>query len=137
MNLKHYAATALGLLFLTPCFADFDVGLNAYKNGDFDTAFDNFRSEAVSGNARAQFNLGVMYYRGEGVGKDYVRAYAWIELSTQSRSDTELEEAQGVLSVMLTPEEIRQAQVIAAELARQHELHYTPQDESILRIVGT
>ena len=25
----------------------------------------------------AQYNLGVMYYEGEGVPKDYVQAYAW------------------------------------------------------------
>ena len=34
-------------------------------------------SKAKQGDADAQFNLGSMYYQGEGVPKDYKQAYAW------------------------------------------------------------
>jgi len=36
---------------------------------------------AEGGDAEAQFDLGYAYYRGEGVLKDYVTAYAWYSLS--------------------------------------------------------
>ena len=38
-------------------------------------------SAAEQGNARAQFNLGIMYANGEGVPEDYVKNYAWMNLA--------------------------------------------------------
>ena len=38
-----------------------------------------YEKAAVQGNAEAQFNLGLMYRKGEGVRQDYVKARQWYE----------------------------------------------------------
>jgi TPR repeat protein len=49
----------------------------AYEHGDFATAERLFRSLAEHGNAIAQYNLGAMYYKGEGVPQSYPEAVFW------------------------------------------------------------
>ena len=41
--------------------ADYQKGVAAYESGDFATALGEWRPLAEQGDARAQFNLGVMY----------------------------------------------------------------------------
>lgn len=57
--------------------ADFDKGLSAAKSGDFATALREWTPLAEQGHAKAQFNLGVMYDRGQGVTQDYAEASKW------------------------------------------------------------
>ena len=45
----------------------------AYNQGDYATALRLWQPLAEQGNASGQFNLGVMYERGEGVPPDYRR----------------------------------------------------------------
>ncbi|MEM9304392.1 MAG: hypothetical protein AAGE01_19935 [Pseudomonadota bacterium] len=131
-------AAVLALAAASPAMADFDHGMVAYKMGDHDRAWTEFHADAVTGHATAQFNIGVMYYRGEGVERDLVRAYAWIELATQQRRDEELIEAQEVLSVMLTPDQIADGMAMAGRLARDHDLYFRPprEDDAASRIAG-
>ncbi len=49
----------------------------AYDRGDFETAYRLIKPLAEQGHAKAQFNLGVMYQRGEGVPQDSAEALAW------------------------------------------------------------
>lgn len=44
-------------------------------------AFNWFRSAAEQGNARAQWDLAVMYYDGEGVPQNYTEAVKWFRMS--------------------------------------------------------
>ena len=46
-----------------------------------------FRKAADQGDASAQFNLGVMYANGTGVGQDSIEAYTWISLATARSSE--------------------------------------------------
>jgi TPR repeat protein len=48
---------------------------------DFTEAAKEFRIAADAGNARAQFNLGRMYFRGDGVGIDQAEAAKWFRLA--------------------------------------------------------
>ncbi len=57
--------------------AGFDEGVTAYNKGDYATAFIEFKPLADQGDARAQYNLGVMYANGQGVSKDYAEALKW------------------------------------------------------------
>ena len=50
---------------------------------DYDRAFDLYLKAAKQGNAEAQYNTGVMYYRGEGVPVDYKEAKKWFERSAE------------------------------------------------------
>jgi TPR repeat protein len=58
-------------------FAGIEEGNAAYKKGDFPTALREFKPLAAQGNADAQYSLGVMYDRGEGVAQDHARAHMW------------------------------------------------------------
>ena len=55
----------------------FDEAFSAYKQGDYEVAFQGFRRAAEQGEADAQFILGYMYVRGEGVLQDYAEAAKW------------------------------------------------------------
>ena len=56
---------------------DYDKGLKAYQSGDFATALKEWKPLAEQGNAAAQYNLGVAYYKGKGVTQDYAEAVKW------------------------------------------------------------
>jgi TPR repeat protein len=57
--------------------ADLETGVSAYQKGDYKTALSVFRAEAEKGDARAQYNLGVLYLTGHGVGRDPAQALLW------------------------------------------------------------
>ena len=55
----------------------------AYERGDHDAALRGYRRAAEQGNAEAQFSLGFMYYRGEGVPEDDTEAARWLDRSAE------------------------------------------------------
>lgn len=73
------------------CFAkaDFDEALTAYQNKEFPAAFAEFKRLAELGAHDAQFNLSAMYYRGEGVERDPVTAYAWMSVATEGKGSAD------------------------------------------------
>ena len=70
---------------------------------------------AEQGDARAQFNLGVMYGTGEGVPKDPVRAYAWFNLST-AQGYEDAARARMDLQRYMTAMQIARAQELSRKL---------------------
>ena len=56
---------------------DFDKALKASQSGDFATALKHWKPLAEQGDASAQYHLGVMYRKGNGVTKDYGEAVKW------------------------------------------------------------
>ena len=62
---------------------DFQKGLTAYKSGDFATALREWTPLAKQGDADAQFNLGLMYDKGQGVPQDYKTAVKWYRLAAE------------------------------------------------------
>ena len=118
-------AMVLCVLVCPPASADFDLGMAAYRAQDFDLAFKVFYQDALEGHGTAQFNVGVLYYRGEGVEQDLVKAFGWIELSTQ-KGDQQNIQAQEVLILNMTANQILDGHIVAAELAREHGLKYLP-----------
>ena len=56
-------------------------GNAAYQRGDITTALRLLRPLAEQGNAYAQFSLGVMYAKGQGVTQDYKEAMEWYRRS--------------------------------------------------------
>ena len=53
---------------------NFNKGREAYKNGDYATALKKWTPLAEKGFARAQMDLGVLYFKGQGVQKDDAKA---------------------------------------------------------------
>ena len=78
---KIMAGFSLALLlsvFLNQANADdFKDGVQAYDKGDYATAFDLFSKAAELGLAFSQFNLGLMYDKGQGVAQDDGQAVIW------------------------------------------------------------
>ena len=66
-----------------PAFSDtqFDAGWQAYQRGDFLAAFNEWQPLAMQGDARAQFNIGVMYDEGKGLHQDRSKAIALVDQS--------------------------------------------------------
>lgn len=60
-----------------PALAGFDEGVVAYQAGDVTLAVEEFRVAAAEGHSDSQFNLGLMYEQGIGVGKDEKEALTW------------------------------------------------------------
>lgn len=53
----------------------------AFKQGDYETAYILWEPLAHDGDAEAQNYLGMLYYLGLGVQKDYHKAVKWYELA--------------------------------------------------------
>ncbi len=70
------AGFTLGLT--APACAGWDEGLAAYQRGDYAAAIREWRPLAKQGVAEAQYNLGVIYDRGQGVTQDYAEAVKWL-----------------------------------------------------------
>tara|TARA_B100000029_G_scaffold491426_1_gene551524 strand:+ start:1557 stop:2045 length:489 start_codon:yes stop_codon:yes gene_type:complete len=71
------ALTALMLCSAPSTAKDLEDAFAAYKAGDYQRAFRLLAPQAKQGHAEAQFNLGMMYFKGNGVQKDYGKAMHW------------------------------------------------------------
>lgn len=75
-------AIAIGTAVGGAAVADpFQDGLAAHKRGDLAEAFRLMRIAAESGHARAQLNVGVMYWKGMGVAANAAEAINWFKRS--------------------------------------------------------
>jgi TPR repeat protein len=59
-------------------------GARAYSQGNFGGALRYWGPLAQRGNGAAQFNVGRMYARGEGVSRDLPEAYKWFTLAAMA-----------------------------------------------------
>ncbi len=57
--------------------ANFEAGIVAYQANDLPLAYAAFLAAAEEGHADSQFNVGLMYEKGIGVGKDEKEAVLW------------------------------------------------------------
>ena len=69
---------------------------------------------AEQGNAPAQFNLGLMYYNGEGVPQNDIQAHMWFNLAG-ARGNENAREARDIVKDRMTPEQTAEAQHLASE----------------------
>ena len=70
---------ALTFFSLTAFAADFQAGLAAYNKGDYAAALKEWQPLAEQGDANSQYNLGLLYARGQGVPQDYKQALTWYQ----------------------------------------------------------
>jgi TPR repeat protein len=69
---------------------------------------------AKQGNIGAQYSLGFMYHQGEGVLQNNVRAYVWYSV-VAAQGEAEALISRDIVSEELTPDQLAQAQQIAAK----------------------
>ena len=67
----------------TAAAADFQAGLDAYNRGDFAAALKEWQPLAEQGDANSQYNLGLLYARGQGVAQDYKQALTWYQKAAE------------------------------------------------------
>lgn len=60
-----------------PARAGFEEGLAAFYRLDYGAALDEWIPLAEAGDSRAQYQLALMYFRGEGLPQDYEKAALW------------------------------------------------------------
>ena len=77
------AAAVLALGLAAPAWAGFDEGMAAVRSGDYATALREWRPLAERGHADAQHNLGVMYFKGNGVPQNYAEALNWYKRAAE------------------------------------------------------
>ena len=58
------------LLTAASVWADYQAGVDAYERGDYKIALEEWQPLAEGGDPQAQFRLGQMYARGDGVPQD-------------------------------------------------------------------
>jgi len=62
---------------------DLEDGIAAYDQGNYELAFTKFKLAADQGDAKAQFNLGLMYRDGRGVAQNDAEAVRWLKLAAE------------------------------------------------------
>jgi TPR repeat protein len=116
---KRIVAGALLIPLAMPAWTDFQDGLEAAQRGDFETAFREWQPLSEQGNAEAQFSLGFMYRRGDGVPQDYVQAHMWYNLAAAQGLEVACEN-RDIVAFMMTPSQIEEAQRLAREWLAAH-----------------
>lgn len=76
---KGLLSFMLFCLLANPLHADNAKGEEAYANGDYETAFAEFSKAAEEGDMNAQYNLAVMYEKGQGVDQSDLKAEHWYQ----------------------------------------------------------
>jgi TPR repeat protein len=70
-------------LLAVPLSADFQAGLRAYEAKDYAAALKEWQPLAEKGDAHAQYNLGLMYAKGEGVQQSHSEAARWYQKAAE------------------------------------------------------
>ncbi len=108
------AAAAVLLGFALPAWTDMYSAGEAYQKGDFAAAFKQFKELAELGRPNAQFNIAVMYAKGEGVAQSNVLAHAWASIAAQNGEENGKVLAEK-LEPDLTPNSLRFSKDLQAE----------------------
>jgi uncharacterized protein len=88
---------------------------------DYTAAMSWFRKAAEQGEAKAQFNVGIMYAHGQGVPRDDVQAHKWLDLVSSHSGASEKATREravrnrNILAARMTPAQIAEAQKLARE----------------------
>jgi len=87
---KHIVAILLALGLHSSAMAGFTEGANAYNARNYALALKEITPLARAGNADAEHLLGLMYYMGRGVQRDYRQAFSWhYKAALQGKADAQ------------------------------------------------
>ena len=97
----------------------FLMGADAFRKHDYTFAMQMYQVAASWAFKPAEYNLGVMYSRGQGVPVDMPRAMAWMALAAE-RDDKHYVDAREAVYAELSPEQFAQANEIWRELKKTY-----------------
>jgi TPR repeat protein len=95
--------------------ADVDEAKAASRAGNFARAYAEFREAAELGHPEAQFNLGVLYFKGLGVEPSPAHAFAWIQIAAENG----LNGVDGQLAIIRTKASQADIETVTRELRAQ------------------
>ena len=95
-----------------------------YANGrgvpqDYKQAVKWYTKAAEQGNAKAQYNLGVMYAKGQGVPQDNVYAHMWFNLAAANGNEP-ASKNRDIVAKRMTTADISKAQSLARECLKKN-----------------
>jgi hypothetical protein len=99
---RKVTAFLLAALLSGPAMAGTVEGTQAYERGDYAAAHREFSESAKAGDARAQFSLGLMYLRGQGVPPDLMASLRWLRKAA-GRGDGDARLALGEIHLREAP----------------------------------
>ncbi len=91
-------------------------GMRYYMHGKYGSAMEQFKHGAYYADKLSQLCIGLMYLNGQGVAKDPVAAYAWLDLAAE-RSYPEFIATRDRVKAVLTVEQLQQAAQMRTQLA--------------------
>ena len=94
-------------------------GARAFQKKDYEFAIQMYEVAASWAFKPAEYNLAVMYARGQGVPADLPRAMAWMALAAE-RNDKHYVDAREAIYAEMTKEQFDQANVIWRELKKTY-----------------
>lgn len=95
------------------------LGEREFTRGRPKRAFAHWELSAFWGHKIAQYNLGLMYFKGVGVGRDRARGLAWLTLAAE-RGDVPFVKAVAWARTQLDAADIARAQAIVDELSPRY-----------------
>ncbi|HYB63748.1 MAG TPA: hypothetical protein VEC59_00650, partial [Steroidobacteraceae bacterium] len=90
----------------------------AYRKGDYERALHDYRELAELGQPTAQFNLAIMYTKGQGTPQSDINAYAWATLAAEG-GEAHAQALADELRPLLAPGSEKIANDIAAPFRRE------------------
>ena len=99
-------------------FGEF-AGVHRYAHHDLKGAMKYFKIGASYADKLSQMSIGLMYFNGEGVAKDPVTAYAWLDIAAE-RDYPDFVATRERVKATLSPEQLKKALVVRDELAAQY-----------------
>jgi TPR repeat protein len=112
--LAGVAIVALSFGF-APAFAGpLEDGVKAYSHADYKTAQKLLMPLAEQGNEDAQYSVGMMYQKGQGVEEDKVKAHMWYDLASRD-GDKDAAADRDALEHDMTPDQIASAKQAASQ----------------------
>ena len=102
----------------TSAHASFEKAMEAYSAGRFEEAKTAFETMAEIGDSASLFNLGVMYFRGEAVKSDLVRAYVLMKIANEAAPEERLLKTEKLLLAKLDETQLKAAENLYEELVQ-------------------
>src|SRR6188768_2943772 len=97
----------------------FLLAVHAYRKNDFTFAIQMYEVAAAWAFKPAEYNLAIMYARGQGIPADLPRGMAWMALAAE-RNEKRYVDAREVIYAELTKEQFEQANGIWRELKKTY-----------------
>jgi hypothetical protein len=99
-------------------FGEF-AGVQRYTHHEYAGAMKYFLIGAYYADKLSELSIGLMYLNGEGVAKDPVTAYAWLDLAAE-REYPEFVATRDRVKASLNPDELKRAQNVRDQLALRY-----------------